>query len=133
MWALLLGNTDVSRGAVPRSMHLVSMCKGDHHQILLINIPISGIITRCKRTFLHNFHKLQVCFPDFSQGSHPHLTFLLSHPHSQAIVSLPSSQCSLTTSAAAFPLFSSHFCTLRTSQLCCYFPSWCFQPKPNVK
>lgn len=87
--------------AIPRPMHLIvwyPMSKGYHHQTLLIKKSRNGIITRCKKNFLHNFHKLGQWFPTFSQGCHSHylLPFPpppLPCPHSQATLSLPPSQC----------------------------------------
>lgn len=127
--------------AGPRSVHLIAwypMSKGDNHQTLLTKISRNGIITRCKKNFLHNFHEWGQWFPAFSQGCHSHhlLPFpppLLPCPHSQATGSSPPSQCSPTTPAVAFPSLHSHFPTLRTSRLCHYFPSWCFQPKTHVE
>jgi len=72
--------------AVPRSVHLIvwyPVSKG--HQTLPIKIFRNGIITRRKKNFLRNFHRLGHWFPAFSQGHHSHhllpshLLYCLAH------------------------------------------------------
>lgn len=109
-WATYMNPTT----AVPRWMVWYFVSKGDHHQTLLIKKPRKGIITRCKQDFLRNFHQLGQWFPAFSQGCHSQL-------------------CSPMAPIAAFPSLPSHFPTLTTLWLHCYFPSWCFQPKAHVE